>query len=93
MDSKRKLRYASPIPRKSKPVLMKSTIDHLPPVEQHKLHQVVELLREEFDDVLKGASAEFTKRGRILKIILFGSYARGGWVDDPHTKKGYRSVL
>ena len=27
--------------------------------------------------------------GRILKIILYGSHARGGWVDEPHTAKGY----
>lgn len=33
----------------------------------------------------------FKKRGRILKIILFGSYAKGGWVDEPFTMKGYRS--
>jgi uncharacterized protein len=25
------------------------------------------------------------------EIILYGSYARGGWVDEPHTAKGYRS--
>ena len=31
------------------------------------------------------------KKGRILKIILYGSYARGGWVDEPHTAKGYQS--
>src|SRR3546814_20131720 len=31
------------------------------------------------------------KKGRIDKIILYGSYARGGWVDEPHTAKGYRS--
>src|SRR3546814_6058464 len=30
-------------------------------------------------------------KGRIDKIILYGSYARGGWVDEPHTAKGYRS--
>ncbi|MHA6688778.1 nucleotidyltransferase and HEPN domain-containing protein, partial [Mesorhizobium sp. A556] len=30
-------------------------------------------------------------KGRVLKIILFGSYARGEWVDEPHTMKGYRS--
>jgi predicted nucleotidyltransferase len=29
------------------------------------------------------------KRGRILKLILFGSYARGDWVED--RKSGYRS--
>lgn len=70
---------------------MKTSLDHLPPVKQQALRRVVEIILEEFDDVLKGASADFKKRGRILKIILFGSYARGTFVDEPHTKKGYRS--
>jgi predicted nucleotidyltransferase len=70
---------------------MKTNLDHLPPVKQHELPRVVEIILEEFEDALKGASAEFKKRGRILKIILFGSYARGTFVDEPHTKKGYRS--
>ena len=29
------------------------------------------------------------KQGRIFKIVLYGSYARGGWVDDP--VGGYKS--
>ncbi len=70
---------------------MKSSIDHLPPLKQRELTRVLEVLHEEFEDALKGGSADFKKRGRILKIILFGSYARGNWVDEPHTKKGYRS--
>jgi uncharacterized protein len=70
---------------------MKTNLDHLPPVKQAELARVVEIIHEEFEDALKGASAEFKKRGRILKIILFGSYARGTFVDEPHTKKGYRS--
>lgn len=70
---------------------MKTSLNHLPPVKQHELARVVEIILEEFEDALKGASAEFKKRGRILKIILFGSYARGTFVDEPHTKKGYRS--
>lgn len=72
-------------------MLMKTSLEHLPPVKQHELARVVEIILEEFEDALKGASAEFKKRGRILKIILFGSYARGTFVDEPHTKKGYRS--
>ncbi|WP_349254133.1 HEPN domain-containing protein [Rhizobium sp. CC1099] len=40
---------------------------------------------------MKGGEAEFKKKARIWKIILFGSYARGTWVDEPHTMKGYRS--
>lgn len=75
----------------SQPLFMKSSIDHLPPPKQRELTRTVEVLLEEFDDALKGATADFKKRGRILKIILFGSYARGGWVDEPHTRKGYRS--
>ncbi|MCA0008489.1 MULTISPECIES: nucleotidyltransferase and HEPN domain-containing protein [unclassified Mesorhizobium] len=70
---------------------MKSSIDHLPPPKQRELRKTVELLLEEFEDALKGGMTDFKKRGRILKIILFGSYARGGWVDEPHTRKGYRS--
>lgn len=70
---------------------MKDRIDHLPHVKQHELQRVLEILFEEFDDALKEGSAEFKKRGRILKIILFGSYARGTQVDEPHTGKGYRS--
>ncbi|ESY90388.1 hypothetical protein X741_26940 [Mesorhizobium sp. LNHC229A00] len=72
-------------------LFMKSSIDNLPPPKQRELRKTVELLLEEFEDALKGGTADFKKRGRILKIILFGSYARGGWVDEPHTRKGYRS--
>jgi predicted nucleotidyltransferase/HEPN domain-containing protein len=70
---------------------MKTSLDHLPPIKQHELRKVVEIILEEFEDALKGASAGFKKRGRVLKIILFGSYARGTFVDEPYTKKGYRS--
>lgn len=70
---------------------MRSSLDHLPEKKQRELARVVEILEEEFADALAGAEAKFKKRGRILKIILFGSYARGSWVDEPHTMKGYRS--
>ena len=71
--------------------MMKSSLDHMPPPKQRELARVVEVLQEEFEDALKEGTAEFKKRGRILKIILFGSYAKGGWVDEPFTMKGYRS--
>jgi predicted nucleotidyltransferase len=70
---------------------MKSSTDHIPPRKQRELGRVLEILHEEFEDALKQGTAEFKKRGRILKIILFGSYAKGGWVDEPFTMKGYRS--
>lgn len=70
---------------------MKTNLDHLPHRKQRELARIVEVLHEEFEDALKEGTADFKKRGRILKIILFGSYARGTWVDEPHTKKGYKS--
>lgn len=71
--------------------MMKSSLDHIPPRKQRELARVLEILHEEFEDALKEGTADFKKRGRILKIILFGSYAKGGWVDEPFTMKGYRS--
>ncbi|TWF43446.1 nucleotidyltransferase and HEPN domain-containing protein [Neorhizobium alkalisoli] len=70
---------------------MKSSLDHIPPQKQRELSRALHILHEEFEDALKEGSAEFKKRGRILKVILFGSYAKGGWVDEPFTMKGYRS--
>ncbi|PDT81742.1 nucleotidyltransferase and HEPN domain-containing protein [Sinorhizobium sp. BJ1] len=70
---------------------MRSSLEHLPEKKQRELARVVEIIHEEFSDALEGSSAAFKKRGRILKIILFGSYARGTFVDEPHTMKGYRS--
>ncbi len=70
---------------------MKTSLEHLPEKKQRELARVVEIIHEEFADALQGGSADFKKRGRILKIILFGSYARGTFVDEPHTMKGYRS--
>jgi predicted nucleotidyltransferase len=61
-----------------------------PPGRQaRELARIVEILFAEFEDALKGRNAPHRKAGRILKIILFGSYARGDWVDDP--KGGYKS--
>ncbi len=70
---------------------MKTDLDHLPAKKQRELARVVEILFAEFEDTLKLATSKRKKAGRILKVILFGSYARGGWVDEPHTSKGYLS--
>ena len=70
---------------------MRTSLDHLPPAKQRELERVVELLFEEFNDTLALAQHQWKKKGRITKVILYGSYARGGWVDEPHTAKGYKS--
>jgi uncharacterized protein len=68
---------------------MRTDLDTLPDDKQFELKRVVKILFDEFEDALAGRNAPHRKAGRILKIILFGSYARGDWVDDP--KGGYFS--
>jgi predicted nucleotidyltransferase/HEPN domain-containing protein len=70
---------------------MRTDLDHLPPAKQRELERVVQILFEEFDDAKAIATSDWKKNARILKVILYGSYARGGWVDEPHTAKGYQS--
>jgi predicted nucleotidyltransferase/HEPN domain-containing protein len=70
---------------------MKTGLDHLPPAKQRELERVVQILFEEFGDATAMATVDWKRQARILKVILFGSYARGGWVDEPHTAKGYQS--
>ena len=70
---------------------MKTDLDHLPANKQRELERVKAIVFEEFEDAIALGTMGWKKRGRIDKIILYGSYARGGWVDEPHTAKGYRS--
>lgn len=70
---------------------MQTSLDHLPANKQRELERVKTIIFEEFEDALSLSSAGWKKKGRIEKIILYGSYARGGWVDEPHTAKGYMS--
>ncbi|WP_232495519.1 HEPN domain-containing protein [Novosphingobium kaempferiae] len=69
---------------------MKNSLDHLPANKQRDLERIIQILFEEFDDA-HGDPTGPRKLGRILKVILFGSYATGRWVDEPHTKRGYQS--
>ena len=70
---------------------MRTDLDHLPPAKQRELERVVQILFEEFGAATAIATSAWKKQARILKVILYGSYARGGWVDEPHTAKGYQS--
>ena len=47
---------------------MKTSLDHLPEKKQHQLRALAELIRKE---------------APIEMVILFGSFARGDWVEDP----------
>ena len=70
---------------------MKTDLDHLPPQKQRELERVLQILFEEFEEKLALSTQDWKRKGRILKVILYGSYARGSWVDEPHTAKGYQS--
>lgn len=51
---------------------MKTSLSHLPENKQHEILRIAEIIKEV-------ANPE--------KIILFGSYAKGGWVEDRYTDK------
>jgi predicted nucleotidyltransferase len=68
---------------------MRTDLDHLPPAKQRELERVVQILMKEFDEVTARATQPWRRNGKIYKIILFGSYARNDWVDEP--ENGYQS--
>jgi len=68
---------------------MRSGTDHLPQVQQDELARVVRILMEEFDKAIARATQPSRRDGKIYKIVLFGSYARDDWVDEP--ENGYQS--
>lgn len=62
---------------------MKKSLDHLPLPKQSELRHVVDVIRASFEEAISTRRAERLKEGKILKVILYGSYARGDWVHDP----------
>ncbi len=70
---------------------MRTDLDHLPHRNQRELQWIVETIFDEFDRATAEHGTAWKKKGRIHKIILYGSHARGSQVWEPHTAKGYRS--
>ena len=68
---------------------LRTSLEHLPEPRQQELARAVEILHEEFMLAIKGGTSNRKKTGRIQKIILFGSFAKGTWVND--LKSGYKS--
>lgn len=68
---------------------MRTNIDHLPPRQQNELERAKQTLMDEFSSAISRATQPWKKNGKILKIILFGSYSRDDWVDEP--ENGYQS--
>jgi predicted nucleotidyltransferase/HEPN domain-containing protein len=69
--------------------IMRTGLDHLPQSKQRELGHVVRVLIEEFEAAHAMGTLKWKKAGRVFKIVLYGSYARGDWVDDP--VGGYQS--
>lgn len=68
---------------------MRTELDHLPPVQQNELKRLQGLLMDEFAAAIARSTSASRQSGKIYKIVLFGSYARDDWVDEP--KNGYQS--
>jgi uncharacterized protein len=71
---------------------MRSDLHHLPERQQRELERVRDILLAGFEAARTGGGGptqDWRRGGMVLKIILFGSYARGDWVDEP--ENGYLS--
>jgi predicted nucleotidyltransferase len=68
---------------------MKTSLDHLPEQQQQELERIRDILLEEFDKAVARATQPHKRNGKVYRIILFGSYARDDWVDEP--ENGYQS--
>jgi predicted nucleotidyltransferase/HEPN domain-containing protein len=55
----------------------------LPQGKQDELAFVVDVIRSGFAHATTRRTQPHLRAARLLKILLFGSYARGTWVDDP----------
>jgi len=73
----------------TEPERVRRDLDHLPAVQQGELERVVAILMRDFEAAISGATQPWKKNGKVLKVILFGSYARDDWVDEPDN--GYQS--
>ena len=65
------------------------TLDHLPASKRRELARVLEIIFFEIEQFRSTKQSAKKANGKILKVILYGSYARGDWVED--RLSGYRS--
>jgi predicted nucleotidyltransferase/HEPN domain-containing protein len=69
--------------------MMKTDLDHLPQSKQVELTHVQRILLDEFAEAITRSTKQEKRNGKVYKIILFGSFARNDWVDEP--ENGYQS--
>ncbi|CDM60853.1 MULTISPECIES: HEPN domain-containing protein [Rhizobium] len=64
-------------------------IEHLPDRKRRELARIIEILFAEVEAFQASKLSAKRNSGKILKLILYGSYGRGDWVED--RLSGYRS--
>ncbi len=62
---------------------MNSGLDHLPEGKRREIAYVVETVRAGFAHAIARRTQPRYRAGKLLKVVLFGSYARGDWIEDP----------
>lgn len=61
---------------------MKDRLDHLNLQKQRDIAYVRKVILEELDKRLRASKSERVRRYRVLKLVLYGSFAKGTWFDD-----------
>jgi predicted nucleotidyltransferase len=62
---------------------MNTGLEHLPEGKRRELEFVVQQIRDGFAFAVARRTMPRLRAAKLLKIILFGSYSRGDWVEDP----------
>ncbi|WP_454882606.1 nucleotidyltransferase domain-containing protein [Sphingomonas oryzagri] len=62
---------------------MTNPLASLPQGKQDELAFVIDVIRSGFAHATARRTQPHLRTAKLLKIVLFGSYARGTWVDDP----------
>lgn len=61
---------------------MQTSLDHLPPARQAEFARIQEVILEELETRIRADGKARAKRYRLLKLVLFGSFAKGTWFED-----------
>jgi uncharacterized protein len=61
---------------------VKNSLDHLNLQKQNEVAYIRKVILEELEARLRKSTSKRVARYRILKLVLYGSFARGTWFDD-----------
>jgi len=61
---------------------LSQSLAHLPPARQAELARVRDIILEELTQRINASGSARERRYRLLKLVLFGSFAKGTWFED-----------